>query len=110
MPLLERARSDDRPILDLLSYFAEPLPALESPEFGARFERFGDAKIVLLGEATHGTSEFYRARAAISRSLIERNGLNVLSGETESPDAPRMQRLEGQKPHAPSEEQSFARF
>ena len=33
-------------------------------EFGAFFEEFADARVVLLGEATHGTSEFYRARAA----------------------------------------------
>ena len=40
--------------------------------FGRLFDRFADAKVVLLGEATHGTSEFYRARAAITRRLIER--------------------------------------
>ena len=38
------------------------------------FDRFADARVVLLGEASHGTSEFYRARAAISRRLIERHG------------------------------------
>ena len=47
---------------------AEPLPDIDDPAFGALFDRYGDARVVLLGEASHGTSEFYRARAAISRS------------------------------------------
>lgn len=49
---------------------ARPLPDYDDPAFGAAFDSFGDARIVLLGECTHGTSEFYRARAAISRRLI----------------------------------------
>ena len=51
---------------------AEPLPNIDDPAFAAAFDRFADARVVLLGEASHGTSEFYRARAAISRRLIER--------------------------------------
>jgi erythromycin esterase-like protein len=54
---------------------AEALPPPEQAEdFGAAFARFSDAHVVLLGEATHGTSEFYRARAAITRRLIEHHG------------------------------------
>ena len=51
---------------ELIRRAAEPLPDLDDPAFGAMFDRFGDARVVLLGEASHGTSEFYRARAAIS--------------------------------------------
>ena len=50
---------------------AEPLPALDDPAFAAAYDRFAQARVVLLGEASHGTSEFYRARAAITRRLIE---------------------------------------
>ncbi|MGK2912484.1 MAG: hypothetical protein ACSLE1_22215, partial [Sphingobium sp.] len=58
-------------LLDALRRHAEPLPSPERiDEFGSFFDRFGDARIVLLGEATHGTSEFYRARAAITRRLV----------------------------------------
>ena len=58
----------------------EPLPPLDDAEaFGALFDRFADAKVVLLGEATHGTSEFYRARAAISRRLIEHHGFSIVA-------------------------------
>lgn len=54
------------------------------------FDRFGDAKIVLLGEASHGTSEFYRARAAITRRLIEHHGFTIVAVEADWPDAARL--------------------
>ncbi|NNM71407.1 erythromycin esterase family protein [Enterovirga aerilata] len=66
---------------------AEPLPDIEDPAFGAMFDRFADARVVLLGEATHGTSEFYRARAAITRRLIERHGFTIVAVEADWPDA-----------------------
>ena len=54
----------------LIAAAAEPLPALEDTEaFGARFDRFGAARVVLLGEATHGTGEFYCARAAVTSAV-----------------------------------------
>ena len=55
----------------LIAQAAEPLPDIHDPAFGSFFDRFADARVVCLGEASHGTSEFYRARAAISRRLIE---------------------------------------
>ena len=66
---------------------AEPLPAIDDPAFGALFDRFAGAKVVLLGEASHGTSEFYRARAAISRRLIERHDFTNVAAEADWPDA-----------------------
>ena len=65
----------------ILRNFAEPLPDPLDPDFGPIFDRFADAKIVLLGEATHGTAEFYDARAAITRRLIEEHGFSVVSEE-----------------------------
>ena len=41
-------------------------------------ERIGDARFVLLGEASHGTHEFYRERARITQRLIEKKGLRRL--------------------------------
>jgi erythromycin esterase-like protein len=49
-------------------------------------EAIGDARFVLLGEATHGTSEFYTWRAAISRRLIEEKGFSFLAVEGDWPD------------------------
>src|SRR5439155_8292758 len=52
----------------------------------------GDARFVLTGEASHGTHEFYRARADITRLLIEQKGFNAVVVEEDSPDAGRVNR------------------
>jgi protein-L-isoaspartate(D-aspartate) O-methyltransferase len=77
---------------DLIREAAEPLPELDDPAFGAMFDRFAKTRIVLLGEATHGTTEFYRARAQITRRLIERHGFNIVAVEADWPDAARIDR------------------
>lgn len=64
---------------------ASRLPPLDAIDFGCYFDRFADAKLVLLGESTHGTSEFYRARAAISSRLIERHGFDIIAVEADWP-------------------------
>jgi erythromycin esterase-like protein len=66
---------------------AEPLPSLDDPGFGALFDRWADRRVVLLGEASHGTSEFYRGRAAITRRLIEHHGFTIVAVEADWPDA-----------------------
>jgi protein-L-isoaspartate(D-aspartate) O-methyltransferase len=78
--------------VELIREAAEPLPEPEDPAFGALFDRFGGARIVLLGEATHGTSEFYRARGQITRRLIEKHGFNIVAAEADWPDAARIDR------------------
>ena len=50
---------------EVLRRHAEPLPARDSPEFGELFDRFGDASVVLIGEATHGTQDFYQTLSLI---------------------------------------------
>jgi hypothetical protein len=72
-------RSDPRSLPELIRDAAEPLPDLDDPAFGELFDRFADARVVLLGEASHGTSEFYRARAAITERLIEEHGFNIVA-------------------------------
>jgi erythromycin esterase-like protein len=52
----------------------------------------GDRRIVLLGEATHGTHEFYRERARITQRLIEEKGFNAVAVEADWPDAYRVNR------------------
>lgn len=91
--------------------FCEPLPSLdEVDDFAEAFDRFGDAKVVLLGEATHGTSEFYRARAAITRRLIERHGFGIVAVEADWPDATRIDRYVRHRDHEPAPEEAFTRF
>ena len=53
---------------------AEPFGSIDTADLGPLLERVGDARVVLLGEATHGTSEFYRMRERISRELIVKKG------------------------------------
>ena len=55
-------------------------------------ELIGDAQIVLIGESSHGTHEFYEARAAITKWLIEENGFCAVAAEADWPDAYRVNR------------------
>ncbi|HEX5111454.1 MAG TPA: erythromycin esterase family protein [Saprospiraceae bacterium] len=56
------------------------------------FDRIGDARIVMLGEATHGTHEYYMWRAYISRKLIEEKGFSFIAVEGDWPDCYRLNR------------------
>ena len=79
------------PLSQMLHDNAEPLPdPADASGFGAYFDRFADARILLLGEATHGSSEFYRARAAITRRMVERHGFTIVALEADWPDAARI--------------------
>jgi erythromycin esterase-like protein len=89
---------------------AEPLPEIDDEAFGAMFDRFGDARVVCLGEASHGTSEFYRARAAISRRLVERHGFNIVAVEADWPDAATIDRYVRHRPWREGELRAFERF
>ena len=55
-------------------------------------QTIGPARIVLIGEASHGTHEFYRVRADLTEALIERNGFNIVAVEADWPDAYRANR------------------
>ena len=55
-------------------------------------DRIGDSELVLIGEASHGTDEFYRLRADITRLLIETRGFNAVAAEADWPDAYRVNR------------------
>src|SRR5437868_5238705 len=77
-----RSFGEGRPcIVDQIRAVAEPLPEVGDTRFAEAFGRFAEAKVVLLGEASHGTSEFYRARAAITQRLVERHGFNIVALE-----------------------------
>ena len=56
-------------------------------------ELIGDAPLVLLGEASHGTDDFYRLRAWITRRLIAEHGFNAVAIEGDWPDAFRVNRF-----------------
>jgi len=116
MSLTLRGRSagspEDAEIGALIGSVAEALPPVEDAEaFGAAFDRFAGSRVVLLGEATHGTSEFYRARAAITRRLIERHGFSIVAVEADWPDAARIDRWARHRgAPRPEEGAAFTRF
>jgi erythromycin esterase-like protein len=95
---------------ELLADSAELLPEIDDPAFGAVFDRFGDARVVCLGEASHGTSQFYRARAVISRRLIECHGFNIVAVEADWPDAATIDRYVRHRPARDLEFRAFERF
>ncbi len=55
-------------------------------------ELVGDARIVLIGESSHGTHDFYAARAEITKWLIEHKGFTAVAAEADWPDAYRVNR------------------
>ncbi|HEY9067253.1 MAG TPA: protein-L-isoaspartate(D-aspartate) O-methyltransferase [Burkholderiaceae bacterium] len=82
----------------MLATAAQPLPELDDAAFGRLFDRLAGRRIVMLGEASHGTSEFYRARAAISRHLIAHHGFDIVAVEADWPDAAALDRHVRQRP------------
>ena len=83
--------STSHSLVDTLRDAVEPVaPGVES--YDGLLDLFGDARFVLLGEASHGTHEFYLERARITRHLIERKGFTAVAVEANWPDAYRVNR------------------
>ena len=93
---------------------AEAVPVEQGvPADRVLFNLIGDAHLVLIGEASHGTAEFYAARAHITRRLIEEQGFCAVVAEADWPDAYRVNRyVRGQGDDASAEEalRGFERF
>jgi len=62
-------------------------------DFDLLLDRIGDARFVLLGEATHGSHEFYRIRAELTKRLIREKGFSAIAAEADWPDAYRINRF-----------------
>jgi len=62
-------------------------------DYDALLQWVGDRRFVLIGEATHGTHDFYRERALITRRLIEEKSFNTVAVEADWPDAYRVNRF-----------------
>ncbi|TIO10898.1 protein-L-isoaspartate(D-aspartate) O-methyltransferase [Mesorhizobium sp.] len=104
------ARARTRSLPEMIAAAAEPLPDFDDPAFGELFDRFGDRRVVLLGEASHGTSEFYKARAAITRRLIEKHGFTIVAVEADWPDAAAIDRHVRHRPSPANADPPFQRF
>jgi protein-L-isoaspartate(D-aspartate) O-methyltransferase len=77
-------------VSELVREAAEPIDDIESASVDALVGRVAGARVVLLGESTHGTSEFYRMRTRITRELVQRRGFSFVAVEADWPDAARV--------------------
>src|SRR4051794_40311778 len=76
-------------VLNTVRQAALPLTGTEA-DYDPLLDLIGDRHLVLLGEASHGTHEFYAARAAITRRLIAERGFCAVAVEADWPDAYRV--------------------
>ena len=96
----------------LVREIAQPL-AGEACDYDPLLQLIGDARLVLLGEASHGTHEFYLERAAISRRLMAEKAFSILVIEADWPDSGRVHRyIRGSTSDANADEalSGFRRF
>ena len=80
------------------------------PPAEALEEIIADARVVLIGESSHGTAEFYRARAEITKWLIEEKGFCAVAAEADWPDAYRVNRYVRGLGHDTSPEEALRGF
>ncbi|EER26291.1 hypothetical protein D8B26_003351 [Coccidioides posadasii str. Silveira] len=85
-------------LVDIIKTAAKPLPAIADETFGSYFDHLKNYKVVLLGDGSHGTSEFYHARAEITKHLIEHHGFDTVALEADWPDAEELDRYVRQRP------------
>ena len=92
MPTFRKPRADHGviPLADLVGEAMQPLS--RAADLDPLIDAIGDARFVLLGEATHGTSEFYTWRAEITQRLIEEKGFSFIAVEGDWPDCYRVNR------------------
>ena len=97
--------------VDLIRRHAESFGSVSDAKLDSALERMAGHRTVLIGEASHGTSEFYTLRARLTQSLIERGDVRFVAAEADWPDAAHIDRYvrgidpDGQAPVAP-----FGRF
>lgn len=90
MNISEHAHDDSAAIAAI---HAAAVPLSEHDDHAALLDLIGNARFVLLGEASHGTHEFYRERARITRRLIAERGFDAVAIEGDWPDAFRVNRF-----------------
>ncbi|HEX8299186.1 MAG TPA: erythromycin esterase family protein [Rubricoccaceae bacterium] len=94
----------------LVAEHAEPFDSVDDFDPEPILERIGDARVVCIGEATHGTSEFYRLRARITQALVDQKGFRIVAAEADWADAERIDAyVRGREP-GETERDAFGRF
>ncbi|MFJ6673825.1 erythromycin esterase family protein [Actinosynnema sp. NPDC091369] len=91
-----------------MSRYGDEVAAMAAPlrdagDFDVLLDRVGDARVVMLGEASHGTHEFYRWRAELTRRLIVERGFSFVAVEGDWPACDRVDRAVRGLPGAPAD-------
>jgi protein-L-isoaspartate(D-aspartate) O-methyltransferase len=89
---------------------ADQFDDLSTADLDGLLRRIGDAQVVCIGEASHGTSEFYRMRARITRALIKEKGFTVVAAEADWPDAAQVDAYVRDLDRSAVPEEAFTRF
>lgn len=109
LPYETPPKSEDS-LAKLVASICTSFQSIDEVDLAPLLQRIGDAKVVLLGEATHGTSEFYRMRQRISQELISKKGFTFVAIEGDWPDAARIDHYVRHFEYPSSEWTAFARF
>lgn len=94
----------------LISEACEPFERIDEANLAPLLDRIGEARIVLIGEASHGTSEFYRMRAQITKELVTRRGFTVVAIEGDFPDTNVLDRFVRRRACISLRTPAFSRF
>ncbi|WP_296763219.1 protein-L-isoaspartate(D-aspartate) O-methyltransferase [Sediminimonas sp.] len=94
----------------LILNHAEVFDTVEEADLSPMMARIGDKRVVLIGEASHGTSEFYRMRARITQRLIEEKGFTIVAAEADWPDAAHIDTYVRHRAAPSAGWEAFARF
>lgn len=108
-PLRMRPSQRER-LASLVAAHCEPIADLDASSLDPLLSRLADAKVVLIGEATHGSREFYRMRARITQELIEHHGFLAIGLEADWPDVAALDRRVRGGIERPLREPAFSRF
>jgi protein-L-isoaspartate(D-aspartate) O-methyltransferase len=100
----------DDELTNVIVNCCNPFDSVETVNLDPLLDRIGRADIVLIGEASHGTSEFYKLRSRITRDLIVKKNFNFVAIEGDWPDAARIDHFVRHFDTPPSEWTAFARF
>jgi protein-L-isoaspartate(D-aspartate) O-methyltransferase len=96
---------------ELIYHSSEHFANIDRVNLDNLMERIGDSRVVLLGESSHGTAEFYNMRARITQELIEKKGFNIIAVEADWPDAAHIDRyIHGNESEDLQKSKPFTRF
>lgn len=96
---------------ELIYQSSEHFAIIDDVNLDNLMERIGDSRVVLLGEASHGSAEFYEMRARITKELIEKKGFTIVAAEADWPDAAHINNyVQGKESDALLQSQPFSRF